>query len=173
MHWTISLLYSIYRLLHVSAAVCHHQGASWIRPSSLKCISNRWYSISYNVSLCGLCTGVLWFRLLSFPAEELVYWIKEWYNSVRSVGCLWYYSALYSKMQSQNHRIQNAYLSDRSFDESVEVNNRKPFRENCSLLNTHKYNNLWANTDIWDVRALGTATTFHFSYLMLVWWWTQ
>jgi hypothetical protein len=26
--------------------------------------------------------------------------------------------------------------------------------------------------EIWNVKALGTATTFHLSYLMLVWWWT-
>jgi hypothetical protein len=39
MHWIIPLLYSIYRLLHVSAVVCHHQGASWIRLSYLKCRS--------------------------------------------------------------------------------------------------------------------------------------
>jgi hypothetical protein len=34
---TVPLLYSIHRLLHVSAVVCHHQGASWIRLSYLKC----------------------------------------------------------------------------------------------------------------------------------------
>jgi hypothetical protein len=33
----VTLLYSIYRLLHVSAVVCHHQGASWIHLSYLKC----------------------------------------------------------------------------------------------------------------------------------------
>jgi hypothetical protein len=26
--------------------------------------------ISYNVWLCGLCAGVLWFRLLCFPAQQ-------------------------------------------------------------------------------------------------------
>jgi hypothetical protein len=36
MHWIVPLLYSIYRLLHVSAVDCHHQGASWIRLSYLK-----------------------------------------------------------------------------------------------------------------------------------------
>jgi len=29
-----------------------------------------------------------------------------------------------------------------------------------------------ANIEIRNVKALGTATTFHLSYLMLVWWWT-
>jgi hypothetical protein len=33
----------IYWLLHVSAVVCHHQGASWICPSYLKYGLNRWY----------------------------------------------------------------------------------------------------------------------------------
>jgi hypothetical protein len=28
MHWIIPFIYSMYRLLHVSAVVCHHQGAS-------------------------------------------------------------------------------------------------------------------------------------------------
>jgi len=55
---------------------------------------------------------------------------------------------------------------------TVEVNNRKLFRETYRLLNTHKYNNLWANIEIWIVKALGPATTFHLTYLMLVWWWT-
>jgi hypothetical protein len=43
MHCIVPLLYSIYRLLHVSAVVCHHQGASWIHLSYLKCRSNRLY----------------------------------------------------------------------------------------------------------------------------------
>jgi hypothetical protein len=29
--------------------------------------------ISYNVSLCGLCAGVLWFRSLRFPADRDTY----------------------------------------------------------------------------------------------------
>jgi hypothetical protein len=45
MHWIVPLLYSIYRFLHVSAVICHHQGPSWIRLSYLKCRSNRWYII--------------------------------------------------------------------------------------------------------------------------------
>jgi hypothetical protein len=57
-HWSVPLIYSIYRLLHVSAVVCHHQGASWIHLSYLKCRSNVWYIIQYNVCLCGLCAGL-------------------------------------------------------------------------------------------------------------------
>jgi hypothetical protein len=45
MHWIVPLLYSIHRLLHVSAVVCHHQGASWIRLSYSKCRSNMWFII--------------------------------------------------------------------------------------------------------------------------------
>jgi hypothetical protein len=45
MHWFVPLLYSIYWLLHVSAVVCYHQGASWIRLSYLKYRSNGWYII--------------------------------------------------------------------------------------------------------------------------------
>jgi hypothetical protein len=40
-----TLLCSIYWLLHVSAVVCHHQGASWICLSYLKYRSKRWYII--------------------------------------------------------------------------------------------------------------------------------
>jgi hypothetical protein len=40
--------------------------------------------ISYNVCLCGLCAGVLWFRLLCFPAQHIRV------HSVHSVGCLCY-----------------------------------------------------------------------------------
>jgi hypothetical protein len=67
MHWIVLLLYSIYRLLHVSAVVCHHQGASWI------CLiywnADQMGGISYNISLCGLCAGVLCFHLLCFLVQ--------------------------------------------------------------------------------------------------------
>jgi hypothetical protein len=36
MHSFAPLLYPIYWLLHVSAVVCHHQGASWVCLSYLK-----------------------------------------------------------------------------------------------------------------------------------------
>jgi hypothetical protein len=45
MHWFVPLLYSIYWLLHVSAVVCHHQGASEILLGYLKYKSNGWYII--------------------------------------------------------------------------------------------------------------------------------
>jgi hypothetical protein len=41
----VPLLYSTYWLLHVSAVVCHHQGASYVLLSYLKCKSNWWYII--------------------------------------------------------------------------------------------------------------------------------
>jgi hypothetical protein len=68
MHWFVLLLYSIYWLLHVSAVVCHHQGASWIRLSYLKYKSNRWYII-----MCGYVACV-----------------PDWYKSVHSVGYFYY-----------------------------------------------------------------------------------
>jgi hypothetical protein len=43
MHWFLPLLYSVYWLVHISAVVCHYQGASWIRLSYFKYGSNRWY----------------------------------------------------------------------------------------------------------------------------------
>jgi hypothetical protein len=51
MHWIVPLLYSMYRLPYVSAVVCHHQEASWIHPSYLKCRSNMWYII-YCMFMC-------------------------------------------------------------------------------------------------------------------------
>jgi hypothetical protein len=50
----VPLLYSINWLLHVSAVVHHHHGASWIR---VTWITNGVGSISYNMWLCGLCAG--------------------------------------------------------------------------------------------------------------------
>jgi hypothetical protein len=44
MHWFVPFLYSINLLLHVSALVCHHHGASWVRLRYLKYKSNGWYS---------------------------------------------------------------------------------------------------------------------------------
>jgi hypothetical protein len=60
MHWSVTLLYSICWLLHISAVVCHHQETSG-------CVWDTWNTelmcgVSYNVRLCGLCAGVLWFR---------------------------------------------------------------------------------------------------------------
>jgi hypothetical protein len=52
-------LYSTCWLLHVSAVVCHHQGAYWILLSYVK--YKRRGGISYNVWLRGLCAGLSWF----------------------------------------------------------------------------------------------------------------
>jgi hypothetical protein len=53
-YWLSPLLYSIYWLLHVSAAVCHHQGASWVRLSYLKYRSIGWYIICvFTWPVCG------------------------------------------------------------------------------------------------------------------------
>jgi hypothetical protein len=61
------LLYSIYRLLHVSVVVYHHQGASGSVWVTWKYRSIWWYIIQCWLS--GLCAGVSWFRLLCFPAQ--------------------------------------------------------------------------------------------------------
>jgi hypothetical protein len=58
MHWFVLLLYCIYWLLHVSAVVCNHQGASWIRLSYLKYRSNRWYIIQ-RVVMWPVCRSVV------------------------------------------------------------------------------------------------------------------
>jgi hypothetical protein len=68
MHKFAPLLYPICRLLHVSAVVCHHQGASWIR-LELREMLNKLCGISYNVWLCGPCAGAAWDRLLCFPSR--------------------------------------------------------------------------------------------------------
>jgi hypothetical protein len=41
----VPFLYSMYWLLHVSAAACHHQGAYYIHLTYLKFKSNGWYAI--------------------------------------------------------------------------------------------------------------------------------
>jgi hypothetical protein len=56
--------------------------------------------ISYNVCLCGLCAGVLWFCLLCFPAGKPVYWIKEWYKSVHVL-------AVFAKMKHVMKHVDN------------------------------------------------------------------
>jgi hypothetical protein len=48
MHWVVTLLYSIYWLLHVLAVSCHHQGASY--PSELLEIQIEW--VVYHI-MCG------------------------------------------------------------------------------------------------------------------------
>jgi hypothetical protein len=46
----VPLLYSIYRLLHVSAVACHHQGASWVRGVTWN--PDQIGGISYSAWLC-------------------------------------------------------------------------------------------------------------------------
>jgi hypothetical protein len=64
MHWIIALLYSKYRLLHVRqqfAVIRELLGFVWVTWNA-----EQIGGVSYNVSLCGLCAGVLWFCLLCF-----------------------------------------------------------------------------------------------------------
>jgi hypothetical protein len=73
MHWVISLLYLIRRLLHVSASMYHLQGASYVLVSYLKAemfmlfviYCECWWavctgccgSVCYVVQLWPVCTG--------------------------------------------------------------------------------------------------------------------
>jgi hypothetical protein len=54
----VPFLYSIYWLLHVSAVVCHHQGASWIHLSYLKYRLNRRY-IPYPAQSPNFCFNIM------------------------------------------------------------------------------------------------------------------
>jgi hypothetical protein len=54
----VPLVYSTYWLLHVSAVVCRHQGASWIHLSY------------FNVWLCGRSVMVLSVGLPSWGAQQ-------------------------------------------------------------------------------------------------------
>jgi hypothetical protein len=69
MHRFAPLLYSTCWLLHVSAVVCHRQGASgsvWVTWKS-----DRFGGRLDNVCLSVLCFGVSWFSLLCFPARKM------------------------------------------------------------------------------------------------------
>jgi hypothetical protein len=61
MHWFVLLLYYIYLLLHVSAVVCHHQEACWVRLSYLKYRSIRWHVIQCVVTW-PVCRNSVWLR---------------------------------------------------------------------------------------------------------------
>jgi hypothetical protein len=109
-HWFLPLLYSIYWLLHVSAVVCHHQGASWIRLSYLKyrclviwAVCRSPAHSPHNHTLYDIPPTRSVFQVNRTDSRRSlmmadycrnvwkpVYRIKEWHKSVHNVGYFYY-----------------------------------------------------------------------------------
>jgi hypothetical protein len=68
MHWLL-FLYLLLRLLHVSALMCHFQGASFTLVSYLK-VRNSFVIGMYRCTVDVGVHRILWFRALLCPAER-------------------------------------------------------------------------------------------------------